>query len=126
VTSSILADTALADTIHALAELERRPNDLTFVRDRLAVMDAALSAFESTLAQPLAELGPDVHRTYLAALALAYTLTGFPGPDVAGMRRTTLRLLDMLEPLAAPTDRAFRARLLGQTSVARSLPTARA
>jgi hypothetical protein len=54
VTSSILTDTALADTIHALAELERRPKDLTFVRDRLAAMDAALSAFESTLAQPLA------------------------------------------------------------------------
>jgi hypothetical protein len=26
--------------------------------------------FESTLSQPLAELGPDVHHTYLAGLAL--------------------------------------------------------
>jgi hypothetical protein len=112
VTSTIITDTALADTIHALAELERRPLDLTFVRDRLAAMDAALSAFETTLAQPLAELGPDVHRTYLAALALAYTLTGFPAGEVAGVRRTTLRLLDMLEPIATPADRALRARLL--------------
>jgi hypothetical protein len=125
VTSSILADPALADTIHALAELER-PRDLTFVRDRLVAMEAALSAFEATLAQPLAELGPDVHCTYLAALALAYTLSGYPAGEVAGMRRTTLRLLDMLEPLATPTDRALRARLLGQASAAHAAPTARA
>ena len=115
-TSSIITDTALTDTIHALTELERRPRDLTFVHARLAAMDAALSAFESTLAQPLAELGPDVHRTYLAALALAYTLTRFPAGEVASMRRTMLRLLDMLEPLAMPADRALRARLLDEPS----------
>jgi hypothetical protein len=126
VTSSIVADVALANTAHALAELARRPNDLPFVRDRLAAMDGALSSFEATLAQPLAELGPDVHRTYLAALALAYTLTGLPAAEVAGMRRTTLRLLDMLEPLATLTDRALRSRLLAQVSVAHSLPGARA
>ena len=113
-TSSILTDAALADTIHALTELERRPDDLACVRDRLATMDAALSAFESTLAQPLAELGPTVHRTYLAALALAYTLTRFPAGEVASMRRTMQRLFDMLEALATPADRALRARLLGE------------
>ncbi len=125
-TSSIVTDTALADMLQVLTELERRPHDRTFVHARLAAMDAALSAFESTLAQPLAELGPDVHRTYLAALALAYTLTRFPAGEVASMRRTTLRLLDMLEPLATPADRALRARLLGQASLSLPLPTARA
>jgi hypothetical protein len=116
VTSSIITDAALADTLHALTELERRRDDLAFVRDRLAAMDAALSAFESTLAQPLVELGPTVHRTYLAALALAYTLTRFPAGEVASMRRTMQRLLDILEPLAAPADRALRARLLNEPS----------
>ena len=109
-----MTDTALADIIHALTELERRPHDLMFVHARLAAMDAALSAFESTLAHPLAELGPDVHRTYLAAVALAYTLTRFPAGEVASVRRTTLRLLDMLEALATPPDRALRARLLNE------------
>ena len=115
-TSSILTDSTLADVIHALSELERRPHDLTFVHARLAAMDAALSAFESTLAQPLAELGPDVHRTYLAALAFGYTLAYFPAGEVASMRRTMLRLLDMLEPLATAADRALRARLLAEPS----------
>lgn len=125
-TSSIAADTDLADTVHALAELERRPNDLTFVRDRLAAIDAALARFESTLAQPLAELAPHVHRTYLAAVALACAFRTLAPGELEGLRRTTIRLLDMLEPLASPADRALRARLVRHALLANVGPTTRA
>lgn len=117
-TSSLAIDAVLADTIHALAELPRHPPDTAYLRARLAAMDAALSAFQSALDHPLADLTPDVHRAFLAAVTVARALDAFPPTELTGLRRTTFRLLDILEALATPADRALRARLLNDRPLA--------
>lgn len=123
VTSSIPVAPDLADAVHALAELARRPVDRGFLRTRLATMDAAMDALESALDAPMLDLAGHLRRAFLATTALACTLTRLPAPELAGLRHTTARVLDLLESLGAPANGELRTRLLEHASPA-TAPTA--
>jgi hypothetical protein len=100
VTSPIRVDLPFATTVHALADLERRPPDPDELCTAFVEAEAALAAFAAMLDDPLADIDPLARRAYLAALVLRATLAALPG-DRAGQLATADRMLDTIEPFVA-------------------------
>jgi hypothetical protein len=97
VTSPIRVDLPFATTVHALADLERRPPDPDELCTAFVEAEAALAAFAAMLDDPLGEIEPLARRAYLAALVLRATLAALPG-DRGAQLATADRMLDTFEP----------------------------
>ncbi len=123
----------------AASSIDLEPALATFTRDlactptlarlrwQLAMAEAGLDFVAGALADdvPLVRLLVTGHCAYLAAVALAVTIDRLLLADdhglrtqLLGARRTATRMLDTLDRIARPRDRALRAALLREAAPA--------
>jgi hypothetical protein len=128
--STIHTDPPLAYLAFALASLARRTPDLATLHRAFDIADVALGAVEQTLTREPGDesfrvLAIHAHGAYLAAIALAKTLDCMSSTDAqscarnARARRTATQMLDVVERVVSPADRALRARILGESCATR-------
>lgn len=116
--STISWDAPLAALAFELARLERGAPDLAQLRRAGEAAEDALDELERVLDDPLAELGPAARAGYLAALALVNVIEALPresaahAESLARFGRTAMRMLDSLQRIVTPEERALARRLL--------------
>ena len=116
--STITWDASLAALAFELARLERGAPDLEQLRRTGDAAEDALDELERVLDDPLAELAPAAHAGYLAALVLVNVIEALPresaahAESLARFGRTALRMLDSLQRIVTPAERALAKRLL--------------
>lgn len=116
--STITWDAPLAALAFELARLERGVPDLEQLRRTGEAAEVALADFARVLDDPLAELAPAARTGYLAALALVNVIEALPresaahAESLARFGRTAMRMLDSLQRLVTPAERALAGRLL--------------
>jgi hypothetical protein len=116
--STIDSEPALAELIATFARASRASPDLNLLEHSVAGVEVALDHFERSLALSLPDLPDRAREAYLAALRLAGVLSRVsvtePGTraKVERFMATAHRMLLVLGPLVAATDRMLAARLL--------------